>query len=153
MNGKILRLDPNTGAGAPGNPFFTAGVNPYSARARVYALGFRNPYRWSMKPGTNTLYVGDVGLGSWDELTIVKAGQNHGWPFFEGNVQPPQYPGNPHNIARPTNPTFPKFVWRQASKVYVNGGTAFTVCVWLSPKYHHTHSCCCCCLSFSLPLL
>ncbi|NUN95777.1 MAG: PQQ-dependent sugar dehydrogenase, partial [Candidatus Omnitrophica bacterium] len=92
--GKVLRLDPETGEGVSSNPFFDP-TNPRSAQSRTWALGFRNPYRMSLRPGTGShdrndgnpgvLYLGDVGLGSWEELDVVSApGQNFGWPIFEG---------------------------------------------------------------------
>ncbi|QHT69713.1 PKD domain-containing protein [Rhodocytophaga rosea] len=94
LNGKILRVDPETGNGVPSNPFYNASA-PRSARSRVWALGFRNPFRISLMPGSGStnpadgkpgiLYVGDVGMNRWEELNIVTdAGQNFGWPHFEG---------------------------------------------------------------------
>jgi glucose/arabinose dehydrogenase/PKD repeat protein len=93
-NGKILRIDPNTGDGLPSNPFFNAAA-PRSPQSRVWALGLRNPYRMTLRPGSGshipadanpgTLYIGDVGWGLWEELNICDAsGLNFGWPLFEG---------------------------------------------------------------------
>ncbi|MBI4583048.1 MAG: PQQ-dependent sugar dehydrogenase [Planctomycetes bacterium] len=92
--GKILRVDPNTGDGLPSNPFYDAG-KPRSARSRVWALGLRNPFRMTSRPGTGShnpadgdpgaLYIGDVGWSTWEELDVcVAKGQNFGWPAFEG---------------------------------------------------------------------
>lgn len=94
LSGKILRLDPDTGDGLPSNPFYDASA-PRAARSRVWALGFRNPYRMTLRPDTGShnpadadpgvLYVGDVGWATWEELDVVsKPGQNFGWPIFEG---------------------------------------------------------------------
>jgi glucose/arabinose dehydrogenase len=94
FSGKILRLNPENGDGVPSNPFYSA-AQPRSAKSRVYALGLRNPYRFSIKPGTGStnpesgdigeIFVGDVGMGTWEELTVIKeAGTNCGWPLFEG---------------------------------------------------------------------
>ena len=94
LSGKILRLDPATGAGIASNPFYDA-ANPNAPRSKVWALGFRNPFRMSIKPGTGStiasaanpgvLYVGDVGAQAWEELDVVdRPGQNFGWPLFEG---------------------------------------------------------------------
>ncbi|HKO81951.1 MAG TPA: PQQ-dependent sugar dehydrogenase [Chitinophagaceae bacterium] len=96
LSGKLLRLDPNTGDGMSSNPFFDAAA-PRSAKSRVWALGFRNPFRMSIKPGTGStnpsdghigeIFVGDVGFGQAEELNIVKApGQNFGWPIYEGSA-------------------------------------------------------------------
>ena len=94
LNGKILRIDPNTGDGIPSNPFYDA-ANPRSPRSRVYALGLRNPYRMTRRPETGShdpalgnpgvIYVGEVGWNTWEELNVVKGpGLNFGWPVFEG---------------------------------------------------------------------
>ncbi|MBC7922927.1 MAG: PQQ-dependent sugar dehydrogenase, partial [Ferruginibacter sp.] len=93
-NGKILRIDPLTGNGLSSNPFFDP-AKPRSARSRVWAMGFRNPVRMSLRPGTSghapyeakpgALYVGDVGWNAREELDVVTGpGQNFGWPVFEG---------------------------------------------------------------------
>ena len=95
LSGKLLRLDPETGDGIPSNPFFDVSA-PRSAKSRIWALGFRNPFRMSVKPGTGStnpsvgdigeVFVGDVGYGQSEELNIVKApGQNFGWPIYEGS--------------------------------------------------------------------
>jgi glucose/arabinose dehydrogenase len=91
LAGKILRIDPATGNGMQGNPYYNA-ASPRSARSRVWALGFRNPFRWSVRPGTGgsgagpgTLYVGDVGWFLREEINVIRSGgQNCGWPLFEG---------------------------------------------------------------------
>ena len=93
-NGKLLRLDPNTGNGVPSNPYYDA-TAPRAPKSRVWALGLRNPYRMTHKPGSGstdpadgnpgTFYIGDVGWGTWEDLNIcTEAGQNFGWPLFEG---------------------------------------------------------------------
>ena len=78
--GKILRLDPRTGAGAKGNP--------YPQNPRVWALGLRNPWRFSFAPNGD-LYVGDVGQNKLEELDVVapadQLGANYGWSVYEGN--------------------------------------------------------------------
>lgn len=99
--GKVLRLDPATGDGMPGNPWFNA-AQPRSARSRVWALGLRNPFRMSLVPGTGShaaadanpgaLVVGDVGWGVWEEVSIIDGpGRNLGWPVFEGQDHHPSY--------------------------------------------------------------
>lgn len=87
MGGKILRLDPKTGEGISDNPFFDSSA-PNSPRSKIYALGFRNPFRFFTtvdSNGEDILFVGDVGSGLWEELNIVsEPGQNFGWPMHEG---------------------------------------------------------------------
>ncbi|MBN8597798.1 MAG: PQQ-dependent sugar dehydrogenase [Planctomycetes bacterium] len=98
LAGKIIRISPETGNGLAGNPFFDAAA-PRAPRSRMWALGFRNPYRFSVKPDSATpennagvLFIGDVGYEQHEELTIVKqGGTNAGWPFFEGLSNTPGY--------------------------------------------------------------
>lgn len=78
-NGKILRINPATGAGIPSNPFYDA-ANPNAARSKVWALGLRNPFRMTLRPGSGStnladanpgiLYVGDVGNGRFEEIPL-----------------------------------------------------------------------------------
>jgi len=89
LAGKILRLDPATGEGLSTNPFFTG--DPAEPASKVWALGFRNPFRFTIRPGPDAepvLYVGDPGtsLENWEEVNVVTAGANGGWPCFEGDV-------------------------------------------------------------------
>ncbi|MEO0556837.1 MAG: PQQ-dependent sugar dehydrogenase [Bacteroidota bacterium] len=91
LAGKILRIDPATGQGLPSNPFYTG--DPDDTASKVWALGFRNPYRFSVQPGGSTdpadgdpgvIYLGDVGWKVWEEMNVVRKGENHGWPCREG---------------------------------------------------------------------
>ena len=83
LAGKILRI--NTDGTAPSdNPFYDG--NPNSNRSKVYALGLRNAFRFNFHPTTNSLYAGDVGWGSWEEINRIVPGGNYGWPCREGNV-------------------------------------------------------------------
>ncbi|MEO6512108.1 MAG: PQQ-dependent sugar dehydrogenase [Nocardioides sp.] len=84
LAGKVLRIDPATGLGLPDNPFSAPG-DPASNRSRVYALGFRNPFRLALGP-EGDLYAGDVGEAAWDEIDEVVPGGNYGWPCFEGTA-------------------------------------------------------------------
>jgi len=97
--GKIVRLDAKTGAGLSSNPWFDA-QEPRAPRSRVWALGLRNPYRFSLLPGTGssdplagdpgTLLVNDVGEAAWEDLHVAAgAGLNFGWPLFEGEAERP----------------------------------------------------------------
>lgn len=83
LHGKILRVDINTTepyAIPSGNPF----ASDSSCRGEVYALGFRNPWRFSFDMQSTTLWVGDVGAGSAEEVNKVDSGGNYGWPIYEG---------------------------------------------------------------------
>ena len=86
--GKILRLDVDGGfpyAIPPENPF----VNDPQALDEIWALGLRNPWRFSFDRATGELYIGDVGQGSREEIDYQPAdssgGENYGWRCYEGN--------------------------------------------------------------------
>ncbi|HYM79931.1 MAG TPA: PQQ-dependent sugar dehydrogenase [Candidatus Limnocylindria bacterium] len=119
LAGKILRLDPANGHGYPSNPYYDG--NAQSVRSRVFGYGLRNPFRFNVKPGTGstnptagspgTLYIGDVGWDSYEELNVLKVpGTNFGWPCYEGLDADPQYnAASPAHhgcstIGTPTNP-------------------------------------------------
>ncbi|WP_290060531.1 PQQ-dependent sugar dehydrogenase [Amycolatopsis solani] len=95
LNGTILRIDPDTGAGLPGNPF--AGSADANAR-RIIAYGARNQFRFGFRPGTSELWAGDVGWNTWEEINRVASvgdgvAENFGWPCFEGNARQAGYDG------------------------------------------------------------
>ena len=87
--GKILHLAAN-GNGVPANPYYEA-ADPGSARSKVFARGFRNPFRFSIDPNLGLPVVGDVGWNTWEELDVVQRGGNYGWPCWEGNVATPDH--------------------------------------------------------------
>jgi glucose/arabinose dehydrogenase/PKD repeat protein len=88
LDGTIIRIDPDTGAGLAGNPLSASG--DANAR-RVVAYGFRNPFRFAIDPNTDELYVGNVGWGEVEEIDRLAAVPsqlfNSGWPCYEGSVR------------------------------------------------------------------
>ena len=90
LYGKVLRVNPETGQGIPTNPFWND--DPDSVQSKIYARGFRNPFSGFYEAATDTLFVGDVGNTEWEELNIVRAGLNYGWPCWEANRRHLWYP-------------------------------------------------------------
>ncbi len=85
--GKLLRLDVDHG-----EPYAIPNGNPYKTRPRdgapeVWALGLRNPWRFSFDLAARRLIIGDVGQNRWEEMDVVdavRAGLNFGWSAREG---------------------------------------------------------------------
>ena len=94
LNGSLLRVDPATGNGLPSNPL--AASSDANAR-RIVAYGFRNPFRFTIRPGTNDVWVADVGWSLYEEVDRqpdpTSAALNFGWPCYEGSDIQPSYQG------------------------------------------------------------
>jgi len=84
--GAMLRLDVDGG-----DPYAVPADNPFvgrsGARGEIWAIGLRNPWRFSFDRGAPRLYIADVGQNAWEEVDIVPAGDgglNFGWNVMEG---------------------------------------------------------------------
>jgi len=88
LSGKLLHIT-TSGQGISTNPFWDA--NAAHNRSKVWAYGFRNPFRWNFRAGTATPYIGDVGWSTWEEINVAGAGKNYGWPCYEGEAQQAGY--------------------------------------------------------------
>ena len=99
LSGVILRLEvrnlPDGAGGPPARALLVPAGNPFpnhpSSNARlVWAMGFRNPWRFHVDAGaslpTGRLLVGDVGEESREEIDVIGKANNAGWPMFEGNI-------------------------------------------------------------------
>jgi len=133
LAGKILRINPANGNGYPSNPFWDG--NPKSVRSRVWAYGVRNPFRFHIRPGTGnsdpaagdpgTLYIGDVGWGTWEEVSVAPVGgRNFGWPCWEGFAYNTSYQnatpahngcGSVGTSTNPSNFTAPLLDWHHSN--------------------------------------
>ena len=86
--GKILRIDVDRLT--EGKPYGIPPDNPWVDDAvpgrmgEIWAIGMREPWRMSFDSLTQDLWVGDVGQVRFEEITIVRAGENHGWNVYEG---------------------------------------------------------------------
>ncbi|MET7400038.1 ThuA domain-containing protein [Dactylosporangium sp. NPDC005572] len=121
LRGKLLRIRP---AAAGGYTIPTGNLYPQGTaqtRAEVYAMGFRNPFRFSIDPANGWVYLADYGPDRGGpttnrgpeglvELNVIKTAGNYGWPFCHGDNQP-YAPFNPDtgvvgakfNCAAPVN--------------------------------------------------
>ncbi|MET8090486.1 ThuA domain-containing protein [Micromonospora sp. NPDC005220] len=99
LRGKLLRIRPGASGGytIPAGNLYPQGTA--QTRAEVYAMGFRNPFRFSIDPANGWVYLADYGpdrgLPTTNrgpeglvELNVVKAAGNYGWPFCHGDNQP-----------------------------------------------------------------
>ncbi len=121
LDGSIIRIDPNTGAGKAGNPF--AGSPDANAR-RIIGYGLRQPFRMTFRPGTNELWLGDVGWFEWEEINRISnvtdgAARNFGWPCYEG-----RFPLGGYNAAN----------LNLCETLYAQGDGAIAAAVY---EYHH----------------
>jgi uncharacterized repeat protein (TIGR03806 family) len=99
--GKLLRIDvdvpfatqkygipstnPYAADNTPCNRTSSARDAPAGTRcAEIYALGFRNPWRFSFDTASGELWLGDVGQNAWEEVDRVVLGGNYGWRYREG---------------------------------------------------------------------
>ena len=126
LDGAILRVDPATGAGLPDNPL---ALSPDANARRIIAYGLRNPFRINVRPGTNEVWVGDVGWTTWEEINRVVdplgAGiddvENFGWPCYEGQGRQPGYDGANLNLCETLyaqgEVTGPHLTYNHSSKV------------------------------------
>jgi len=93
MAGKIIHVD-RDGRGLPGHAFCPTEADLSKVCAKLHAKGFRNPFRFSLRSG-KPLVAGDVGWDAREELDIVRAGGNYGWPCWEGGEKTPGYRDDP----------------------------------------------------------
>ena len=86
--GKLLRIDVDKNTN---NKFYSIPKdNPFidhpdeKVLREIFSYGLRQPWRFSFDSKTGDLWVGDVGQNRFEEINIVRSGENHGWNVFEG---------------------------------------------------------------------
>ena len=93
---------------------------------RIVAYGLRNPFRITQRPGTDELWIGDVGWNTWEEIDRVVSptsttASNFGWPCYEGASAQSGYQGAGLNLC---------------SSLYSTPGSV------TAPYYTYNHSAC-----------
>ena len=120
LQGKILHIT-REGLGVPGNPSYNPS-DPASVRSRVYASGFRSPFRLALDPDLGMPIVGDVGWRNWEEVGFVRPGSNHSWPCWEGTQRTPGYQEFPECAGVANNPP----LWAYSHGSGVDQGNSVT---------------------------
>ena len=128
--GKMLRIDtgdrvsPATFTGTykipTSNPFYTK----KGARKEIWAVGVRNPWRFSFDSATGDTWIGDVGQDKYEEIDFQSAGrkgQNYGWHVWEGNHR---YTKKPKTVSK-KGYTFPILEYKHPSGEAVTGGYVY----------------------------
>jgi len=121
--GKMLRIDVNHGtlyAIPASNPFY----NSATTLGEIWAIGLRNPWRFSFDRLTGDLWIADVGQNAIEEINFQKAnskgGENYGWRCYEGNEV--------YNISACTSSstlTFPVYTYLHDTECSITGGYVF----------------------------
>ena len=152
LQAKMLRIDveptgnadkdPVSCQGCPTYGPFDYGIpadNPFVDDPNIvdeaWALGMRNPYRYSFDIETGDLYVADVGQDAFEEIAVVEAGTDHGWSdmegfacFFGANC----IPGTEQDNAGQTNAdglTYPIHAYNHSNNnCSVTGGNVYRSC-------------------------
>ncbi|MFG2043442.1 discoidin domain-containing protein [Dactylosporangium sp. NPDC048998] len=127
LSGALLRLDPNTGAAMPSN---ANAKDPDLNTRRIVAYGLRNPFRMTIRPGTNEVWVADVGWSRWEEINRVVSPTapmtNFGWPCFEGPERQPAFEGAGLPLCTSlyggTQTAAPYYSWRHGKDVVPGDG-------------------------------
>jgi glucose/arabinose dehydrogenase len=80
--GKIFKIT-KEGKPAPGNPF----LNQPNVKPEIYSYGHRNPQGLDINPATGDLWEVEFGPRGGDELNLIKAGKNYGWPVITYGIE------------------------------------------------------------------
>jgi glucose/arabinose dehydrogenase len=121
--GKIIRMNPvpdPTAQIPTDNPFFSTA----SGKNRlIWTWGLRNPFTFSIQPGTGRTHINDVGQSTWEEINEGQPGRNFGWPTTEGAFSSASFP-------QFTNPVY----------TYSHGGTTPSGCAITGGTFYNPAS-------------
>ena len=130
--GKMLRIDVNQG-----NPYTVPASNPFynstTTLGEIWALGLRNPWKFSFDRLTGDLWIADVGQNELEEIdlqpTSSQGGENYGWRCYEGNK-----PFNNSGCDPQSTLTLPVYTYPHGDECSVTGGFVYRG-TKLSPYY------------------
>ncbi len=121
--GKLLRIDVNQGnayAVPPTNPYY----NNADTLGEIWAMGLRNPWRFSFDRLTGDLWIGDVGQNQIEEIDFQPSaspgGENYGWRCYEGNQS-----YNTSNCSPSASFTSPVYTYQHNPECSVTGGYVY----------------------------
>jgi len=121
--GKMLRIDVDHG-----NPYAIPATNPFNnstiTKGEIWALGLRNPWRFSFDRLTGDLWIADVGQNAYEEIDFQnvdsKGGENYGWRCYEGNQA-----YNSSGCSSANLITFPIYTYPHGDECSVTGGYVY----------------------------
>jgi glucose/arabinose dehydrogenase len=122
-HGKMLRIDVDHG-----NPYSIPTTNPFfestTTLNEIWALGLRNPWRFSFDRLTGDLWIADVGQKIFEEIDVQpsnsKGGENYGWNCYEGDQ-----PYNNTGCISSEQMTFPVYIYTHDPECSITGGYVF----------------------------
>ena len=97
-----------------------------SVLEEFYSLGWRSPHRMTIDEKTGKIWIGDVGQGGREEVSIVTKGSNGGWPFKEGEGNGPK--DKPENLIGEEIP--PTYTYRRSQGNAIIGGYVYRGAKW-----------------------
>ena len=121
--GKLLRIDVDRTDGA--QPYAVPPDNPFAKkkgyRPEIWALGLRNPWRFSFDARSGALWLADVGQDQVEEIDIIRKGGNYGWNVMEGDICTPAV----NSRCNPSGFEPPIFTYRHPQGFSVTGGFVY----------------------------
>ncbi|MEZ6061450.1 MAG: PQQ-dependent sugar dehydrogenase [Planctomycetaceae bacterium] len=123
LPGKILRIDVDNASGD--RPYAIPDTNPFRSagngvKPEIWAYGFRMPWRFSWDSKTGDLWVGEIGQNLFEEVTIARVGENHGWNVYEAFLPFSEQYRREGEMFVP-----PVFSYRRKDGVSVTGGYVY----------------------------
>ncbi len=99
-------------------------IDPQTVRTEIWATGLRNPWRIHFDPATGRLFAGDVGQNLYEEIDLIVAGGDYGWPHREGLHPFTLGPGGEQDPAD-FHPIAPIFEYPRVVGMSVTGGVVY----------------------------